>query len=96
MSRADVEVSSQLWHLTGGVRVGGVAGRFLPGIAGLERGAGRVAAEPRSSAESDSQAVSEEGVELTVHGGERDRGPLLPGTARPSSLEVAGDSKGGL
>ncbi len=93
---ADIEVGSQLWHLSSGVRVGGRARGFLPGITELGRGAGRVAAEPRPCTKPDSQAVSKEGVELTVHGRERDWGPLLPGTAGSSCLKVAGDSQGSL
>lgn len=96
MPGADVEVGGQLWHLSGGVRVGGGARGFLPGIAELRRGAGGVAAKPGPCAKPDSQTVSEEGVEFTVHGGERDRGPLLPGTAGPACLKVAGDSQGSL
>lgn len=93
---ADVEVGSQLWHLPGGVRVGGRARGLLPGISELGQGAGRVAAKPGPRTKPDRQAVSKEGVELTVHGRERDRGPLLPRTAGPTCLEVAGDSQGGL
>lgn len=69
MPGADVEVGSQLWHLTGGVRVGCGSRRFLPGITELGWGARGVAAKPWSSTKPDSQAVSKEGVELTVHGG---------------------------
>lgn len=93
---ANVEVGSQLWHLSGGVRVGGRARGFLPGISELGRGAGREATKVGSRTEPDSQAVAKEGVELTVHGRQRDRGPLLPGTASPTCLKVAGDSQGSL
>ncbi len=82
-----------MWHLPGGVGVGGRARGFLPGITKLGGGAGRIAAKPRPCTKPDSQAVSKEGVELTVHGRKRDRGPLLPGTAGPASLKVAGDSQ---